>query len=67
MIGVGVTLRLEKVQIIDFVAYSSGGGVDHDFEVVEGGYLHNQVGVDSDFAQYPSSPAPQEQSADLVV
>ena len=71
MIGVGVTLRLEKVQIINLVTYQAGGGVDTDFETVEGGYIHN-AGVDSDFPSMAAqAPAPQAASvsseADIVV
>lgn len=71
MIGVGVTMRLEKVQVINFVEYVAGGGVDNDFEAVDGGYLYTD-GVDSDFAPgagapHQGAPASDNNGADLVV
>lgn len=65
MLGVGVSLRLEKVQVVEFVEYVPGGGFDSDFGAVEGGFvLQGDASFQAPAAQ---QQAPAESDADLVV
>lgn len=63
MLGVGVSLRLEKVQVIEYVEYVPGGGYDSDFGTVEGGFVAQ---ADAAFQAPAASSAPAA-DADLVV